>query len=84
MAESEVGIVTDFFAKPIVAGIQLSNSLKEGDRIHIKGSTTDMELIVDSMQINRVNVAEGKAGDSVGISVPDRVRYGDKVYLITG
>jgi translation elongation factor EF-1alpha len=83
MGEVEIGKVTDFFAKPVVAGIELSATLKIGDKIHIKGSTTDMELPVESMQIERVNIAEGKPGDLVGIKVPDRVRSGDKVYKIT-
>ena len=34
-----------------------------GDRIHIWGHTTDMELTIDSMQIINVNVQEAKAGD---------------------
>jgi putative protease len=83
MGEVEIGKVTDFFAKPVVAGIELSGKLKIGDKIHIKGSTTDMELVVASMQIERVNITEGKLGDLVGIKVPDRVRQGDKVYKVT-
>jgi len=83
MAEVEVGRVSDFFAKPVVAGIELSGTLNVGDKIHIKGSTTDMELTVESMQINRVDISEGKAGDLVGIKVPDRVRRGDNVYKVT-
>jgi putative protease len=83
MGEVEIGQVTDFFAKPIVAGIELSATLKIGDKIHIKGSTTDMELTIESMQIERVNITEGKPGDLVGIKVPDRVRRGDKVYKVT-
>jgi putative protease len=83
MGEVEIGKVTDFFAKPVVAGIELSGTLKTGDRIHIKGSTTDMEVAVESMQIDRVNITEGKAGDLVGIKVLDRVRPGDKVYKVT-
>lgn len=84
MPEVEIGNVTDFFAKPLVAGVQLSGILKVGDKIHVKGSTTDMELTVESMQIERVNITEGKPGDLVGIKVPDRVRRGDKVYKVTG
>ncbi len=80
MPEVEIGQVSDFFARPVVAGIILTGSLKVGDKIHIKGHTTDLELIVQSMQINNVNVNEAKAGDSVGVKVPDRVRRGDKVY----
>jgi putative protease len=83
MGEVEIGKVTDFFAKPVVAGVELSGILKTGDKVHIKGSTTDMELIIESMQIDRVDISEGKPGDLVGIKVPDRVRRGDRVYKVT-
>jgi putative protease len=83
MPEIEIGNVSDFFARPVVAGITLSGTLKVGDKIHIKGHTTDIELIVESMQINNVNVTEGKTGDAIGIKVPDRVRAGDHVYKVT-
>jgi selenocysteine-specific translation elongation factor len=83
MPEVEIGNVSDFFARPVVAGITLTGTLKVGDKIHIKGHTTDIELIVESMQINNVNVTEGKAEDAIGIKVPDRVRAGDHVYKVT-
>jgi len=83
MPEELIGEVTDFFARPVVAGIELTATLKVGDKIHIKGHTTDMEFIVDSMQINNVDVAQAKAGDSVGIKVSERVRSGDTVYKVT-
>ena len=83
MTEVEIGKVSDFFARPVVAGIELSGTLKIGDKIHIKGSTTDMDLAVQSMQIERADITEGKPGDLIGIKVPDRVRRGDKVYKVT-
>jgi len=83
MGEVEIGKVTDFFAKPVVAGIELSGALGIGDRIHIKGSTTDMELTVESMQLERTSITSGKPGDIVGIKVPDRARLGDTVYKAT-
>jgi putative protease len=83
MPEVEIGKVTEFFARPVVAGVELNGTLQIGDTIHIKGSTTDMQLTVESMQIERVDIAKGKAGDLVGIKVPDRVRRGDKVYKVT-
>jgi selenocysteine-specific translation elongation factor len=83
MPEAEIGMVSDFFARPVVAGITLTGTLKVGDSIHIKGHTTDIELTVESMQINNVNVTEGKAGDAIGVKVPDRVRAGDHVYKVT-
>ena len=83
MPEEAVGKVSDFFARPVVAGIELTAKIKIGDRLHIQGHTTDLEIEIDSMQINNVNVQEAKAGDSVGIKVPDRVRRGDTVYKVT-
>ncbi|MBA7621674.1 hypothetical protein ES703_29040 [subsurface metagenome] len=83
MPEEEVGSVSDFFAHPVVAGIELTGTLKAGDRIHIKGHTTDMELTIASMQINNVNVNEAKTGDAIGIKVSERVRRGDTVYKVT-
>lgn len=83
MPEEEIGSVSDFFAHPVVAGIDLTGTLQVGDQIHIKGHTTDLELTVSSMQINNVNVNEAKAGDAIGIKVTDRVRRGDTVYKVT-
>lgn len=83
MSEEEVGKVSDFFARPVVAGIDMTGTLKTGDKIHIKGHTTDMEIVIASMQINNQPVSEAGSGDSVGIKVPDRVRAGDTVYRVT-
>ena len=83
MPEEIIGEVSDFFARPMVAGIDLTASLKLGDRIHIKGHTTDLELTVDSMQINNLDVKEAKDGDAVGVKVSDRVRRGDRAYKVT-
>jgi selenocysteine-specific translation elongation factor len=82
MAEEIIGKVSDFFAHPVVAGIELTAPLKVGDKIRIKGHTTDLELVVDSMQIKNLNVTEAKAGDSIGVKVTDRVRPGDHIYKI--
>ena len=83
MPEEAVGKISDFFARPVVAGIELTGKLKVGDTIRIKGHTTDMELTVSSMQIDNVNVEEAKTGDNIGIKVSDRVRRGDTVYKVT-
>jgi translation elongation factor EF-1alpha len=83
MAEDIVGKIEDFFARPVVAGIKLAGPLKVGDKIRIKGHTTDLEMQVGSMQIDNENVTEAKKGDSIGVKVTDRVRPGDAVYKIT-
>jgi putative protease len=83
MAEEVVGKVTDFFAHPVVAGIELTATLKLGDKIHIKGHTTDIEMVVDSMQIDNVDVKQAKAGDAIGVKVTERVRREDIIYKVT-
>jgi translation elongation factor EF-Tu-like GTPase len=83
MPEKEVGKVSDFFARPVVAGITMSGVLKVGDKIHITGHTSNLEMVVNSMQIDNKDVTEAKRGDEVGIKVTDRVRRGDTVYKVT-
>ena len=83
MTEEIIGKVSDFFAHPVVAGIELTAPLKVGDKIRIKGHTTDLELTVGSIQIDNADVAEAKKGDSIGVKVSDRVRKGDTVCKIT-
>lgn len=80
--ELEVGTVSDFFSRLTVAGIELSQSLKVGDVIRIKGHTTELEFPITSMQINNRDVEAAEAGASVGIKIPERVRRGDTVYKV--
>jgi putative protease len=79
-----IGVVADFFARPVVAAIELTAPLKVGDKIHIKGHTTDVEQTVDSMQVHNAAVPEAQAGDGVGIKLTARVRKGDSVYKVVG
>ena len=83
MPEERVGVVNDYFAKIGVAGIDLDATLRVGDRVHIKGHTTDLEFVVASLQIEHEQVEEAKKGDAIGIKVADRCRGGDVVYKVT-
>jgi hypothetical protein len=78
----EVGEVFTFFAKVGVAGIKLTGTLNVGDKIKIKGATTDFEQTVDSMQIDRNPVQTADKGASIGIKVVDLVRPGDKIFKV--
>ena len=83
MEEQKVGKVPNFFKKIMVAGIDIiDGSVKVGDKIRIKGATTDFEMSIDSMEIDRNPVAVATAGQSIGIKVPDLVRDGDDVFLV--
>jgi putative protease len=83
MAEQQIGVINEFFAHINVAGVELSDTMRVGDTIHVKGHTTDLEQTVDSMQIEHDQVEEARAGQAVGIKVKDRVRRGDQVFKVT-
>jgi len=78
----EVGKVTHFFSKISVAVVDLTATLSVGDRIRVRGPTTDFEQTVESMQIEHENVKTAKAGQSIGLKVKDRVREKDVVYKV--
>ena len=77
-----IGKVAHYFSKISVAGIQLSEPLKVGDKISIEGATTKFEEIIDSMQIDNATVTQAKAGDIIGIKVKEKTRVGDGVFLV--
>lgn len=76
----EIGKITHFYSHLNVGIITLSAGLKVGDKIKIKGHSTDIEQGVDSMQIDHKDVEEAKSGDVIGIKVSEPVREGDMVY----
>jgi len=83
MEEIVIGKVVGYFAKIGVAAIKITNGeLKIGDKIKIKGHSTDLEQVVDSMQVEHMNVDRVGVGKDVGIKVKERVREHDTVYLV--
>ena len=78
----EVGEVEHYFTNINVAAVKLKDSLKVGDKIKIKGATTDFEQAIDSMQIEKDSVEKAGNGDEIGIKVKNRVREGDVVYKL--
>ena len=79
----KVGEITHYFTRFGVAVVDMSGSLKVGDRIAIKGMTTNFEMTIGSMQVEGVNIEEAGAGDDIGMKVDDRVRQGDIVYKLS-
>ena len=83
MAEQKVGEVVKFFSKVGVAAIKLTDgTLRVGDRIKIKGHSTEFEDQVQSMQIDNQPVEKADAGQMIGVKVKDRVREKDLIYKI--
>ncbi len=82
MEEKLIGKITHYFNKISVAIVELSGVLKVGDKVHIKGSSTDFEQDISSIQIEHENMEKAKKGDAIGLKVDEKVREGDEVYLI--
>ncbi|UCD03864.1 MAG: translation elongation factor-like protein [Candidatus Woesearchaeota archaeon] len=82
MGEKEIGKISHFFSHISVAVIELTDTLKVGDEIHVQGATSDFIQKVESMQIEHNQVEEATAGQSIGLKVNDRVREGDDVFKI--
>ena len=63
MEEVAIGTVEKYFGKIGVAAIRITNGeMKVGDKIHIKGHSTDFEQSVDSMQVEHESVQNSWSG----------------------
>ena len=76
----EIGNILHYYPKIDVAVIELKAPLAVGEKICIKGTTTDLEQTVDSMQIEHENVEKAETGQLIGLKVKGRVREKDIVY----
>ncbi|WP_461832557.1 U32 family peptidase [Aquifex sp.] len=79
-----IGKVLKFYPRISVAEVKIeSGELKVGDVIHIIGKKTGVvRQKVESMQIDRKPVEVAKKGDTIGLKTVERVREGDKVYVM--
>ncbi len=83
MEEQLIGKIAHFYGKPSVGMIELSDTLKVGDKIHIKGKDTDFTQQVTSMRLEFKDITEGKPRELVGVKVEQRVHKLDEVYKVT-
>ncbi len=81
MEQRRVGVVFGYYSNIGVAAIKLEKPLRIGDKIRIKGNTTDVALQVSSMQVEHKPVKEAKKGEEIGLKVAEKVRQNDIVYL---
>ena len=68
MAEPQmeaIGKISAFFAHPSAAIVELTAPLRIGERIYVKGHTTDFQQVVDSMQLDHQPVQEAAVGQAV-------------------
>lgn len=76
-----IGTVTHYYDKLGVGIVKLKSSLKVGDTVKFSGHKTNVEQMVNEMQLMHKDVTAGKKGQEVGIKLSERVRDGDKVEL---
>ncbi len=76
----EIGRVTHYFNHLSVAAVRLTAPLQVGERIHIRGHTTDLVQSVESLEIDRRRVERAVPGDDVALAVDDHVRDHDAIY----
>ena len=75
-----IGQVTHYFSHRSVAAVRLSAPLAQGDKIHIRGHTTDLVQTVASMEVEHAKVDRAGPGDDVALEVNDHVRDRDLIF----
>jgi len=79
----EVGEVTHYFPHVEAAVIKLTKGvLSVGDKVIVKGHTTDFQEKIDSMQLDHVPITSATIGQEIGLKVKSKVREHDVVYKL--
>lgn len=79
-----IGVVTHYYGEPMVAAVKLeTGTLRIGDRIHVRGHTSDFAQEVQSLQIEHAAVEEVGPGDDFGMKVVEHAREHDVVYKLS-
>jgi hypothetical protein len=71
----KVGVVDKYYSKISVALVTLSGDLAVGDKIQIKGATTDFEQVHES-------ISSATKGQMIGLKVENKVRLNDEVFVV--
>ena len=81
---NQVGKVTHYYPQIKVGIIELSASIKQGDKLRFddKDKKTSFEQVVGEMQYDHQEIKSGKKGQEVGVLVKQKVKKGVPVYLV--
>lgn len=81
--EVQVGHVTHYYNHLGVAAIEVEDGeLKVGDKIHIKGHTTDYVQPVTSIELEHHKIAEAHPRQNIGIKVDVPVHEKDTILKV--
>jgi hypothetical protein len=76
-----VGSVRHYFPRSRAARIAVDGALATGDRLHVRGATSDFLMEVSGLRVNGRSV-ERVAGGEATLAVPSRVRPGDALFAL--
>ena len=79
MSEEAIGKITHYFPNIGVAAATLSAALKVGDKVRVKGHTTDFTETIESLEIEHQKVDRAGPGDDVAFRVSEKTRPGDRL-----
>jgi len=82
MEKKLIGMISHFYPKISVAVVDLTDTLRVGDKISIERSSGTFEQVIESMQIEHENIREAKKGQSIGLKVNEVTREGAKVFKV--
>ncbi len=78
-----VGVVTHYYSHLSVAIVLMERgNLRVGDRVHIKGHTSDFQQRVESMEIDHAHVTQVGPKQEFGVRVIEHAREHDAVYKL--
>jgi len=80
--EEEIGKVAHWYDKINVAVLDLSGTLKIGDKIKVSHGNNEFECAVESMQVNHEQVPSAKKGDEVAIKLPQKTKTGAVLFKV--
>jgi hypothetical protein len=78
-----IGVVTHYYSHLSVATVRLeTGALRLGDRIHVRGHTSDFSQKVESLEVNHAPATEVGPNDDFGLKVVEHAREHDVVYKV--
>jgi len=80
--EKRIGRITHYYTRLGVAVLELTDEIRMGDEIRIKGKITDLLMKVASLEIEHQKIESASPGMEVALKVDDYVREGDEIFKL--
>ena len=82
MQKKLIGKIIHFYPKVSVAVIELTDSLRTGEKILIERGEHSFQQTVTSMQMEHKAISTAKKGDAIGMQINEATKEGAKVYKV--